>query len=138
MTLREALWESVRERQKLVATEAFPKLEPGRAASELAKILGDNADRGDSVFAVLESVLRFGDREKLRAYFDGRLRPGVETTLRELDRMKEIQLGLFEPLVKVLDEARRLRDQLEEEVQRAPFEKKTVQVGETTELRRRG
>ena len=122
MTLREALWDAVRERQKLVATEAFPDVEPGRAAAELAKILGPSADRGDSVFAVLDAALRFGDREKLRLYFDSRLRPGVETTLRELEQVKEIQLGLFDPLVRALEDARRLRDQLEEEVQRQPFE----------------
>jgi len=114
VNLRSALWDAARERQKLVACEAFPTLEPGRAASDLAKILGPSADRGDAVFAVLEAVLRFGDRERLRAYFDGRLRPGAEGLARSLEQLGQRQFDLFEPIVRTLEDARRIRDELQE------------------------
>lgn len=124
MTLREALWDAAVDRQKLVACEALPDRAPGAAQAELAKTFGPSADRGDTVLTLFDAILRFGDREKLRAYFDSRLRPGVETTLRELERVKEIQFELFDPLVRALEDARRLRDQLEEEVQRRPLSKR--------------
>lgn len=121
MLLR-ALKEACEGREKLIALEAFPGRTEGTAKSELSKILA--GERGESVVAVLDTILRFGDREKLRAYFDGRLRPGVETTLRELDQVQGIQLSLLDPLVSTLDEVRRLRDQLEEQVQRQPLERR--------------
>jgi predicted TPR repeat methyltransferase len=124
VTLRAALWDAVGERQKLIATEAFPDMKDAKAAaSALAKILGPTPDRGDSVFAAIESVLRFGDRDKLIAYFDQRLKRDPSAMLGVVDRALGVQLEMFNEWGEAVSAVKLLRDQLEEAVQRAPFEK---------------
>jgi hypothetical protein len=131
VTFREAIWAAVVERQKLIATEAFPGKEAGPAAAELAKILGPSADRGDAVFAVLEAALRFGDRDCLIAYFDRRLRPNAEELLGMADKAINVQLGLFDPLIRGIEEVKRLRDETGGGGSaRAAREEARVEVGE--------
>ena len=71
-TFREALREAAMGRQQLIALETFEG-KPTTAESELSKYL--RGERGERVFALIDNVFRFGDREILKSWMESRLAP---------------------------------------------------------------
>lgn len=113
---RRALADAIEGRTKVVACEAFPQATESTAKAELSKII--SGERGESVFRVMEAVFKFGDRAKLRLYFDERLREVSPTQI--ADAVTEIgeQLGM------IFDRLEEVRREMAEQAEVIPMRRR--------------